>query len=172
MELSDTEKQVIERAELDILLSAGMSFSVPKRSLLRYIGKPDRQFLIAPLFLGTLDYLSREFVEMNFSEEAIQENAFGEAKRLMAHNARRSARVVALAVLNSDWKIRWLAGLYAWYFRWHITPQVLLRLTLKIQEASNLGDFTNSIRYLSVVARTATPTTPNLMERKVPGEVD
>lgn len=172
MELSDTEKQVIERAELDILLSAGMSFSVPKRSLLRYIGKPERSFLIAPLFHGTLNYLSREFVDMNFSEEAIQENAFAEAKRLMAHNARRAARVVAIAVLNSGWKIRWLSGLYSWYFLWHTTPKMLLQLTLKIQEASNLGDFTNSIRYLSVVARTATPTTPNLMEKPIPGEVD
>ncbi len=170
MELTDTEKQVIERNELDILLSSGMAFMVPKRSLLRFIGKPERSFLIAPLFLGTLDFLSREFVEMNFSEEAIQENAFGEAKRLLARNARRGGRVVAIAVLNSDWKIRYLSGLYAWYFRWHLTPQTLLRLTLKIQEASNLGDFTNSIRYLSVVARTATPTTPNRIEKAQEGE--
>ena len=171
MELSDAEKQVIERAELDILLSAGMSFNVPKRSLLRYIGKPERQFLIKPLMVGTNDFLSREFVDMNFSEEEINKDPLGEAKRLMARNARRSAKVVAIAVLNSHWKIRLLTGLYSWYFRWHITPQILLQLTLKIHEAQNLGDFTNSMRYLSVVARTATPMLPTPIE-KPEGEVD
>lgn len=151
-----------EKQELDTLIERGMTFTVPVRSILRYLGKTERSFIIRQPYLGTLDYLSREFIDMDFSEEKLQGNAMGESKRLIAHNARRCARVIAIAILNSKWRIKLLAPLLASYLLWRITPDKLFKLTLLINTISNVADFTNSIRFLSVTRTTS----PALMEKK------
>jgi len=146
-----------EKAELDTLIEQGMTFEVPKRSLLRFIGKSKRTFLISQPYLGTLDRLSAEFIQMSFSEDKLKADPIGESKRLMHQNARRCAKVVAIAILNSSWKIRLLSGLLARYLLWRITPQQLFNLTMIINRISNMADFTNSIRFLSISNRTTAP---------------
>lgn len=152
-----------EAAELDGLIENGLKFTVPRRSIWRRIGKPERTFVIRQPYLGTLDRLSVEFLQMGFDEDMLKADTMNEARRLTAENANRCARIVAIAVLNSQWKIKWLTGLLARYFRWRITPQKLLNLTVIINQVSNVGDFINSIRFLSATPRT---TAPSRIEKK------
>jgi len=159
-----------ERDELNTLIERGVSFTVAKRSWLRRIGKPHREFVLKQPYLGTLDYLSREYIEMDFNEANFSEGQIlSESKRLMARNATRCARIVALAILNDYWGIRLLSGLLSRYLLWHVTPQKLFQLTILINQISNVADFTNSIRFLSVSRTTAPPTRIETAGAKQPG---
>lgn len=152
-----------ERNELDILIDRGMYFTVPMRSLLKYFSKTkERTLIIRAPFVHTQDRLSREFIDMDFSEEALQANPLGESKRLVAKNALRFARIVAIAILNRRWKINLLGPLLAHYLADRITSAKLLQIVLIINQISNTGDFINSIR-LTFASRT---TIPALMEKK------
>lgn len=165
MEEEQFDKLGAEQRELDVLLGRGVHFDVPARSLIaRLQKKKTRRFEIHQPYLGTLDLLSQEFLRMGFDEQQLADDAFGESKRLVLRNARRAARVVAIAVLNSRWKCLFLTGLLAQYFVWRVTPAKLAQLAMLISQVSNLGDFTNSIRLLSV-NRT---TNPALMEKTGP----
>ncbi|MVM35259.1 hypothetical protein GO755_34880 [Spirosoma sp. HMF4905] len=151
-----------EQAELNALIEKGAFFTTPKQSLLRFWGSEERRFTIKPFFLGTIDRLGAEFFDMGFSEAAIDADPFGESKRLASQNAKRCARVVAIAILNRKWPIKFLTPFLANYLLWRVTPNKLWQLTLIINQMMNLGDFTNSIRYLQVTRTTA----PALVEEK------
>ncbi|AUD00932.1 hypothetical protein [Spirosoma pollinicola] len=151
------DERVAEKQELDVLIERGMRFSVPKRSLLRYIGKPDRSFLLQQPYLGTLDRLSAEFIHLDLSEERLAADWLSETKHLTRAHVTRCARIVAMAILNSQWRIRLCTGLLSRYLLWHLTPQTLLRLVLVINSLSNIGDFINSIRLMSAKERTTMP---------------
>jgi len=163
METEDLIQKEREGKELDILLEKGMRFTVPKKSLLRIVGGKERSFYIYQPYLGTLDLLSREFLEMEISEEKLQKNPIQEAKSIALTSAKRCARIVAIAVLNNRTKVALFASILTWYFLWRITPTKLFQLTIIINKMNNYGDFINSIRYLSTTNRTTSPT---LMEKR------
>lgn len=157
------ERLIQERSQQAVLLEKGLTFTTPIRSLLRYVSKNgQRTWLLKQPYLGTLDYLSAEYIDMDLSEARIKEEALPEARRLVHHNARRMARIVAIAWLNDRWGIKLLTGVVSTYLRWRLTPQTLYQLALIIQELSNHMDFINSIRLMAVATRT---TTPVLMEQ-------
>lgn len=146
-----------ETQEMNLLMEKGVHFTVPKRSLLRFIGSPERTFEIKQPFLGTLDAMSRVSIDLAISEEAIDANPLQESKRLSSQNARKCARIIAMAILNGYWRIKLFAPFLATYLFWRLTPEKLIQLTLMINRISNLGDFINSIRLMSA-SRTTAPT--------------
>lgn len=154
--MNPLENILAETSELNTLLERGMEFTVPKRSLLRWLGKPERTFEIKQPFLHTLDCLSAEFIAMDFSEAQLKLNPLGESKILAKKNAYLCAKVVAIAILNRRWKIRLLSPLLAYYLLDRLTPAKLFNLVVMINTISNLGDFTSSIRFLHA-SRTTTP---------------
>jgi hypothetical protein len=151
-----------ERNEINTLTQRGVSFSVECKSLISKIfRRKERKFLIQQPYLGTLDYLAAEYIQMRYDEEAIKEDWIAEGKRMMKSDAKRCARVVAIAVLNDRWKLKYLIPFFATYFLWRITPEKLSQLTSIILQTSNIVDFIGSIRYLSIKERM---TAPNLVE--------
>lgn len=143
--------------ELDTLIEEGVTFTLPKRSILRHWGKPDRTFLLRQPYLRTLDRLSREWIKIDVSLDRIREDFIAEGKQMAYSNALRYSRIIAIAYLNSEWKI-WLFGwIVAYYFSCRINPQKLLSLTLLINETSNLVDFIGSTRLMSANRATTTP---------------
>ncbi|GAB3959022.1 hypothetical protein GCM10028805_54340 [Spirosoma harenae] len=119
-----------EMSELDTLTEHGIEFKTPRRT-----------FRIQQPYLGTLDHLSREFINLTLSQERMRANPLQESKRLASRHARRCARIMAIAALNGKWQIKWLTTLFAWYFRWHSNPSSLFTLTLIINRSSSLTDF-------------------------------
>jgi hypothetical protein len=156
-----------EKKELDLLIESGVSFKVPKRSFLKHFGNKERTFEINQLYLGTLDYLSAEYINIDFSEGALSggEKVFNEAKRLQSVNSKRCAKIVAIAVLNSRFKIKYFSGIMTNYFLWHITPEKLNKIANIIISISNLSDFISSIRLLSI---NQTTTAPKLIDMASP----
>ena len=149
------ERQKIdkEREALNALLDKGIKFEIPRRKMFGRERKP-RYFTIRQPYLGTMDHLAELFLEMNMNEDLIKADPLAQSRKLAYENSRRMSRVVAIAVLNSYWRIKLFSGILSRYFRWKITPSRLFQLTMIINTISNVGDFTNSIRLLSIVRTT------------------
>lgn len=154
-------KHNAENIELDLLLDRGVEFTVAKKGFLKK--KKERKFLIKQPYLGTLDILSSLFLRMELNENELNSDPLGETKRLINRSAKDCAMVVAVAILNDKWKIKFFKKRLANYLLWRVTPQKLWQLTLIINNMSNLWDFTNSIRLMSG-ARTTAPIVENLVE--------
>ncbi len=164
-----------ERSELNALIGRGVSFEVQdveirhktylwglfKKKVLVPI---TRNFVIEEPTLGTLDRLSSEWVEMAIDEEAIKgDDGMLHARKMTKRHALRCARVIALAVLGSDYLIakagnggivryeedtKRLEDLTKLFAR-KIKPSELYQLYVLINAMCNLGDFLNSIRLMS-----------------------
>jgi hypothetical protein len=148
-----------EKAELSTIIERGASFSVGCRSLLsRLIRKKERRFVIYQPYLGTLDYLSAEFIQMDFDQARLNGDGYNEAKRLASVNARRCARIIAIAILNRKLGIKYLTRPLASYLLWRVTPAKLYQLAMLISQMSNLVDFIGSIELMSIQKRTTDPT--------------
>lgn len=170
-----------EKSELSVLLNKGIEFEVEdvrfevehrlfglikKRVPVKY----KRTFKIGELTLGTLDRLSAEWIEFEISEkELATDDRMKVAKALTYEHSLRCAKIIGLAVLDSDYLVPVHSGGFIKYkedkkklqeltdlFARTIKPSDLFYLVSIINLMSNLGDFTNSIRLMEV-ARTAAP---------------
>ena len=164
-----------ERSELNALINRGVSFEVQDvevqyKSYLCGLFKKKilvpitRNFVIKEPTLGTLDRLSSEWIEMAIDEETIKgEDGMLQARKMTKKHALRCARVIALAVLGSDYLIpkagnggivryeedtKRLEELTRLFAR-QIKPSELHQLYVLINAMCNLGDFLNSIRLMS-----------------------
>lgn len=150
-EEDNIDKKQAEGNELKVLLDKGITFKAGKK-----------EYLIKQPYLGTLDYLSDEYLKLDIDIHTINQSEdffqrFNEQKRIIKPNVKIAAKVVAIAVLNSRWKIKLLSGIYSRIFLWNLTPELLLKLVEIIIQSSNLKDFTSSIIYLSISPRTTAP---------------
>ncbi len=171
-----------EKNQLNVLVRKGVDFSVDDKEVVkekRFFGlfrkkkivNVKRNFTIKEPTLDTLDRLSAEWLELDISETELQseDGAVSYAKRLANTETRRCARIVAIAVLDTEYyyveckgsrivynpndkKLEELTDLF--YRR--IKPSQLLEFATIINIISNLGDFMSSIR-LMTAQRTTTP---------------
>lgn len=182
-DMSDEKKALTqERSELNALIGRGVSFEVEDvqvQSSQRFFGLFEkksivpvtRTFVIQEPTLGTLDRLSAEWVEMAIDEEELKgEDAMYQARLLAKKHALRCAKVIALAVLGSDYlvpKVSKGGGVGYEYdtarleeltalFARRIKPSELYQLYTLIGAMCNFGDFLNSIRLMSA-DRTTSP---------------
>ena len=180
--MSDEKKALTqERAELNALIGRGVSFEVEDvqvQSSPRFFGLFEkksivpvtRTFTISEPTLGTLDRLSAEWIEMAIDEEELKgKDAMYQARLLAKKHALRCAKVIALAVLGSDYLVpRSVSGGIAYdhdtkrleeltaLFARRIKPSELYQLYNLIGAMCNFGDFLNSIRLMSA-DRTTSP---------------
>lgn len=164
-----------EKNELNVLINKGVSFEVDdiefeERKVFfslikkRVPIKVKRKFKIEEPTLGTLDRLSVEWIEFDVDETKLKsDDGMQRARTLAANHSIRCAKVIALAVLGSDYlipkytrngvvryveDIERLDELTALFAR-AIKPSRLYQLYVLINAMCNLGDFTNSIRLMS-----------------------
>lgn len=183
MATTDKETQLNqEREELNHLIGKGVTFTVDDvriRVEKRWFGLrkkriPEtykRTFKIEEPTLGTLDRLSREWVELETDEEKLKSSdAMKAARTLVTNHAMRCCRIVALAVMGSDFLIphpmkhggvRYTEDVarldeLTRLFARTIKPSTLHHLCVLISAMCNLGDFCNSIRLMQT-ERTTTP---------------
>jgi hypothetical protein len=171
-----------EKSELNALINKGITFEVTdtefevKNRLFGLIKKHvpvkiKKQFKIEELTLGMLDRLSVEWIEIAIDEAQLKGDDGMQQARALAHkHSLRCAKVIALAVLGSDYlipqcgkngvvrhvedteRLAYLTDLFART----IKPSNLYQLCVLINAMCNLGDFVNSIR-LMLSDRSAMP---------------
>ena len=171
----DIKKLEQEKAELNALINKGVTFEVEDTEFKvtkRFFGlfkkrspaKVKRTFKISEPTLGALDRIASEWIEVAIDEAALKgDDGMQRARRLVGKHALRCAKVVAIAVLGSDYLIpkysvggvvrydedrRRLEELTALFAR-TVTPSQLYQLCMLITAMCNLGDFMNSIRLMS-----------------------
>ena len=171
-----------EQSELRQLIQQGVTFDVTitynKRSKgwrgffgARESVQEKKVFRIEEPTLSTLDRLSLIWLELEIDETKLNDKEYmATAKQMAAKEARRLARLVAIAVLGEDYykvsrrgdsfkrseDTKRVADLTSLFYH-SIKPSDLFTLAVLITNVSNLGDFTNSIRLMSA-ARTSDPT--------------
>lgn len=171
-----------EKSELNALINKGITFEVTDTEFevkKRFWGlckkripvKVQKQFKIEEPTLGTLDRLSVEWVEIAIDEAQLKGNDGMQQARTLTHeHSLRCAKVIAIAVLGSDYlipqcgkngvvrhiedtaRLAYLTDLFART----IKPSNLYQLCVLINAMCNLGDFVNSIR-LMLSDRSAMP---------------
>lgn len=142
--------------EANVLIEKGMKFTVKKQSFLKYFSKTkDRTFVVEQPFLGTLDIISALFLSINFDEKLLEENFLSSSKEIVSRSVKTCALVVAVAVLNSQFKIKLFSKLLAQYLLWRMRPSDLMKMSIIIHKINNYGDFINSIRLMSTIRTTA-----------------
>ena len=180
MDITKTLEQ--EKSELNALINKGVTFEVEDTEFevtKRFFGlfkkrvpvKVKRTFKIEEPTLGTLDRLSAEWVEIAIDEAGLKgDDGMQQARALVDKHSLRCAKVIALAVLGSDYlmpqcgktgtvryvedteRLAYLTDLFART----IKPSNLYQLCVLINAMCNLGDFMNSIR-LMLSDRSAMP---------------
>lgn len=124
-----------------------------------------RHFVIKPLYLGTIDMIRLESIEIEYNEGAIQANPLAESKKLFKYS-RLLAKILAIAVLNcpevDDPLYREIKPLQHFFFT-HLTVARMERLCSTISVMQNSGGFTNSIR-LILLSNSETKPKANLVE--------
>lgn len=115
-----------------------------------------RNFIIKPLYLGTIDYLRKLYIQIEYSEEEIQENPLLESKKLFKY-VPLMAEIAAVAVVNSssltDPLSKEVKELQA-FFMAHLTVARLKKLSDIISQMMNPGGFTSSIRSIMGIGTT------------------
>jgi hypothetical protein len=163
-----------EKAELNALINKGITFEVEDTEFeaqkmfyglfkRRVPVKVMRKFKIEQPTLGTLDRIAAEWIEIAIDDAALKsDDGMQRARTLVAKHAIRAAKVVAIAVLGTDYLIPKYDGRLARYdedtqrleeltalFARTVTPSQLYHLCMLITAVCNLGDFLNSIRLMS-----------------------
>lgn len=171
-----------EKKELNTLINKGIAFEIEDTEFEiknKFFGlikkrtpkKIKKSFKIEEPTLGTLDRLSSEWIELAIDEVQLKnEDGMQLARTLVSNHAMRCAKIVALAVMGSDYliptcsrngvvryventnRLEELTGLFART----VKPSKLYQLCVLINAMCNLGDFMNSIRLMSA-DRTSMP---------------
>lgn len=115
-----------------------------------------RQFHIKPLYLGTIDRLRKLYIQIEYDEDAVQEQPIQESKRLFKY-IDQMAEIAAVAVINNpcvaEPKSKVVKEL-ADFFLEHLTVARLQKLASVINQMMNPAGFTSSIRLIREVGVT------------------
>ena len=152
-----SDKKIENEVTRAMLLEKGVKFTIPVRGLFaRLTGKKERSFCMYQSYLGTLLHLHKVYTSIQIDEQAMDGLSWmNEGKKSYRH-ARKLAKIVAIAYLNSRWKIRLLSGFYTWYFLYRITPEKMLGLVkMIIVDMNNMQDFIVSIKFAAIAPMTA-----------------
>lgn len=174
----------LEREQLNLLIKRGVKFDViikirkRKKGFKGFFQKPEvleevTTYEIHEPTLSVLDRLCDIWLDMALDEVALKEGeVIVEAKKTAKQNAKKMARVIAIAVLGEDYHITEITrtGKVKKYnddkelnrltniFFHAIKPSKLALLTTTVTNISNLADFITSMRLMSG-ARTTKPIT-------------
>ena len=115
-----------------------------------------RDFHIKPLYLGTIDALRRLYIQIEYDEQAIQDQPIQESKKLFKYIS-VMAEIAAVAVLNNpsvasplSKEVKELKA----FFMEHLTVARLQRISAVISQMMNSGGFTSSIRSIREIGTT------------------
>lgn len=106
-----------------------------------------RLFYIKPLYLGTIDYLRKLYIQIEYDEEAIQEQPIQESKKLFKYIP-LMAEIASVAIINDPTILNPNSEVKALqkFLIEHLTVTRLKRLADVISQMMNPGGFTSSIR--------------------------
>lgn len=140
----------LEKNEIDSVLDAGIEIQIGRR-----------KYTLTQFYGGTNIHLCREFIKLEM-QSADPENRMPIFNRFVMENSRTWANIIAIAVLNSKWKIRLFKKRLANKLLWQYKNSDLEEIVQVIAKMSNYTDFIISSRSIAGMRMTK----PNLEEEK------
>lgn len=132
---------------------------VPDENLGKLVKVYIRNFHIKPLYLGTIDALRRLYIQIEYDEQAIQDQPIQESKKLFKYIP-VMAEIAAVAVINNPAVANPLSKeveeLKAFFIE-HLTVARLQRMAAIISQMMNAGGFTSSIRSIREIGVNTKP---------------
>lgn len=129
---------------------------VPDADRGRMVDMYMRNFHIKPLYLGTIDYLRKLYIQIEFNEKDVQDKPIQESKRLFKYIP-LMAEIAAVAVINSpeitNRQSKEVTRLKEFFMN-HLTVARLKKMSDVISQMMNPGGFTSSIRSIREVGTT------------------
>lgn len=129
---------------------------VPDADRGRMVDMYMRNFHIKPLYLGTIDYLRKLYIQIEFNEKDVQDKPIQESKKLFKYIP-LMAEIAAVAVINSpeitNRQSKEVTRLKEFFMN-HLTVARLRKLSDVISQMMNPGGFTSSIRSIREVGTT------------------
>ncbi len=160
----EKENQLLAALEMeqDVLrtqiLNFGFTFDLPKRSFLKYLpGKKTRRFKIKKFVLNTMDHLADEKLSLSINMVKLDENPLNEKNLIIKQNNKLLSNIVAIALLNSEWKIKLFKKWLSRYINKRINPALLLDVCNGIDVMEDAGNFISSTVLMGGNSRTSTP---------------
>lgn len=178
LEIMDAEIEKLnkEKEELNRMIQGGISFELECDAIRKtrgFLGFPHREivkikrtFKIEEITLSTLDRIGVESIELDIDEKRIKDgdDSIKVSRQIAIKHAKRMARVVAIAVLGSEWEtpkvvrgdiVRYVENTKAIdelteLFAHAIKPSKLHQLCLAVNAMCNLSDFLNSTRLITI----------------------
>lgn len=115
-----------------------------------------RNFFVRPLYLGTIDYLRKLYIQIEFDDAKIEQQPVQESKKLFKY-VPLMAEIAAVAVINdptaanpNSESVKELKA----FFLEHLTVARLKKLADAISQMMNPGGFTSSIRLITEIGTT------------------
>lgn len=148
--MTQTEKQKTQEEAVAALIEKGVTYSVKRKGVLRYLF-PDFKIKIAPPTLGVLYSVSSCFAAMEIDEEKVEESPLTYGFALVEENAHNLSRAIAYAILADKFLIKCIGGLFSRYIMWQFTPRDMFMIIVNILTMCGTADFINSIRLIKGV---------------------
>lgn len=157
------DKEILHEVSKALALEKGVQIKIPARGIARMF-KKEHKLTIYQSYLGTLYKLSELYTKVDIDEEAItKETWLSEGKRIYK-NSLLQCRIIAVAYLNSKWKISLFSGIVARWLLWRLTPDKILSIaSMVIMTMNNMRDFISTTRLMSIAP---------MVERQNPGPAE
>ncbi|MDH6308041.1 hypothetical protein M2451_002560 [Dysgonomonas sp. PFB1-18] len=143
------DKRIPKKWDVETISIPDVDFGAIKETIVR-------NFHIKPLYLGTIDTLRKLYLEIEYNEEAIQEQPLAESKELFKYIP-VMAEIAAIAIINNGEIANPLSKetkeLKEFFIK-HLTVGRLQKLAGVINQMMNPGGFTTSIRLIREVGAT------------------
>lgn len=146
----------IEKKAADTLTEQGVYFETQTEGLLRLI-KKSRKWYIKPSKLGTLYKCTSIYLRNELNGEKMNENPRKAANELAVSACKDYAEIIAIAILNSKWKIKLFSKILAGHFYWKLEPKDLYEIMVQIVTANDIVAFINTIKLTSGIAQIVAP---------------
>jgi hypothetical protein len=135
----------IEKQAAARLLDKGIKVPAMAPLFLRVFGKRQVSFTVRQPFLGTLYRISLLYLEMNISDERLENMDAENVHVLFAQHGQTLAKIAAQAILNGHWSGKLLGGMLGRWLFWHLNSVHLLYIVKTLVSITGTDAFTNTI---------------------------
>ena len=158
------KKKNVEQLAAETILERGIRVNVPSPRFFKLFGKKEVGLVIKQPYLGTLMHMSRLCLKAGFNLDDVDEGKVDAAFGLMEKHGRTVAKIVAVIILNSKFKIRLFSNILSYWLLWKMKPRKLVEMVILLITLSGVQDFTTSIRLIRRM-KTTTPKNLSPMEQ-------
>lgn len=144
-------KETIELLAAQTILERGIRAKVRAPFFLRIFRIRSITLVLRPLYAGTLIRVAAEYFKTGISLDELEKNSNEDALSILSVHGKAVSMAVAVALLNSRWKIRLFAGWMSGYLMDNMRWKEMLQMLHVALIHNGTADFINTTRLVRTV---------------------